>query len=91
MKMADRKLPRWMRKLNVVYQILLSMLTVGNSLLVVVEADKDIDVPKIYYEICSIGLAALPVVWSKFLDSMKEYHKDLTPNDSVNESPPVSP
>ena len=89
--MADRKLPRWMRKVNVVYQILLSLLTVANSLLVVIEADEDLNVPKVYYEFCSIGLAALPVVWSKFLDSMKEYHQSLTPNDSLNESPPVSP
>lgn len=89
--MAERKLPKSVRKLNVVYQILLALLGVTNSLLLVIESSDEVTIPKIYYEICSIALAGLPIVWSKFLDSMKEYHNNLTPNDSINESPPNSP
>ena len=89
--MSLRKLPRWVRKLNVGYQLLLLALTGVNGLFPVLESDNDITIPKMYYQLASIALAALPVVWTKFLDSMKEYQDNLTPSNSVeNGSPPNS-
>ena len=88
--MSLRKLPRWVRKLNVVYQLTLLGLTGLNGLFAVLESDNDITIPKMYYQLASIALAALPIVWSKFLDSMKEYQNDLTPNNSMEASPPNS-
>ena len=85
-----RKLPRWVRKLNVVYQLLLLALMGANGVFAVLESNADIEVPKVYYQICSVALAALPVAWTKFLDSMKEYQDTLTPTNSVSHSPPHS-
>ena len=88
--MSLRKLPRWVRKLNVVYQLTLLGLTGLNGLFAVLEANGEFEIPKIYYQLASVALAALPVVWTKFLDSMKEYQNDLTPNSSLEASPPAS-
>ena len=88
--MSLRKLPRWVRKLNVVYQLTLIGLTGLNGLFAVLEANDEFEIPKTYYQLASVALAALPVVWSKFLDSMKEYQNDLTPNSSLEASPPSS-
>lgn len=88
--MSLRKLPRWVRKLNVVYQLTLIGLTGLNGLFAVLEANDEFEIPKTYYQLASVALAALPVVWSKFLDSMKEYQNDLTPNSSLEASPPAS-
>ena len=88
--MSLRKLPRWVRKLNVVYQLLLLALMGANGLFAILESDEDIMIPKMYYQVCSVALAALPVAWSKFLDSMKEYQNDLTPDTSIENTPPNS-
>ena len=81
--MSDRKLPRWLRKVNIGYQILLSLLTATNFALSYIDSHDTFDVPKIYFELCSILLAGMPIVWTKFLDSMKQYQNDLTPSDSI--------
>ena len=81
--MSDRKLPRWLRKVNIGYQIMLSLLTATNFALSYIDSHDTFDVPKIYFELCSILLAGMPIVWTKFLDSMKQYQNDLTPSDSI--------
>ena len=85
--MAERKLPRWMRKMNIGYQILMSLLAAVNFGLSMWEQDGD-KVPKVHLKICSILAAMLPVVWSKILDSAKEYQHDLTPSPSIQPDSP---
>ena len=84
--MSQRKLPRCVRKLNVAYQIIMVLLGISNGVFGAVESH-GFDVPKMYYVIFSIGASFLPVVWSKILDSLKQYHNDLTPPDTSPEIP----
>ena len=70
--------------------MLLLALMGANGLFAILESDGSIHIPKMYYQVCSVALAALPVAWTKFLDSMKEYEDSLTPNTSMDNSPPNS-
>ena len=95
--MSERKLPRWIRKLNIVYQLILTFLGCANFVLTYLDGSTSLDVPKVYFEICASLLAIIPVVWSKFLDTMKQYQAELTPDNTISVSsqsshtPPPSP
>ena len=84
--MPERKLPRWLRKGNVIYQVVLSTLAAVNTGLTLIDSQYA-DIPPMYFKVCAIGLSALPVIWSKFLDEMKKYGDERTPTPSVHESP----
>ena len=93
---SERKLPRWLRKGNVIYQVFLSTLAAVNTGLTLIDSQYA-DIPPMYFKVCAIGLSALPVIWSKFLDEMKKYNNERTPTPSIhemesqNESPPATP
>ena len=77
-----RKLPKPLRKANVVYKILMACLS-GVS--VCLTAFSDID--PLYYQIVSILGTALPVVWTQVLDECKQYVEQSTPTPASPASP----
>ena len=81
---SERKLPRWLRKGNAIYQVFLSTLAAVNTGLTLIDSQY-VDIPPMYFKVCAIGLSALPVIWSKFLDEMKKYGDERTPTPSVHE------
>ena len=87
--MAEHKIPRWLRKANFIYQIILIVLT-GITILLSALTDAELPIPTTYFEYYSIIISALPVFWSKILDASKKYIDDLTPEPSIA-SPPNSP
>ena len=87
--MTERKLPRWLRKINLIYQFILIGLTVINSILAALESE-GVKIPVVYFTYYSIFISALPVLWSKILDASKQYINDLTPNNTMS-LPPSTP
>ena len=93
--MGEKKIPRWLRKMNIGYQVVLSVLGAANLTLSML--DDSVNIPKVYYEICATLLSVIPVFWTKMLDGMKQYQADLTPENSPSSSinldtlPPNSP
>ena len=83
--MSERKLPRWLRKMNLVYQFVLIALTVINSVLAALE-NEGVKIPIEYFTYYSIIVSALPVFWSKVLDASKKYISELTPPPSTPSS-----
>ena len=77
-----RKLPKPLRKANVVYKILMACLS-GVS--VCLTAFSDID--PLYYQIVSILGTAFPVVWTQVLDECKQYVEQSTPTPGSPASP----
>ena len=68
-EVKTRKLPRYMRRLNLVYKVILAFAAIG-------------DIPTIYFEVVSVVASAFPIIWSQILDASKEYHAVLTPSDT---------
>ena len=87
--MSERKLPKWLRKINLAYQFILIGLTVINSILAAL-ANEGVPIPLEYFTYYSILISALPVFWSKILDASKQYINDLTPNNTMS-LPPSTP
>ena len=79
-----RKLPKWAKVMNFIYQALMIILGAVNGILTYLD-NAGYSIPRLYFEICSIGIAMLPVVWSKLLDELK------TCTDNNSESIPGSP
>ena len=80
-----RKLPRSLRKANTVYKVLMGLLTGVNIMLLALNNSDQIEIPHIYFEVISVLATSFPIIWSKILDELKEYHTDLTPEASVDE------
>ena len=74
----SRKLPRWVRKINLGYKIAMCTLSAANLVLSLLNGYDDITIPNQYFEILSVLLGIAPVIWNGWLDSLKEYHNDLT-------------
>ena len=85
-----RKLPRSLRKANLIYKWIMGLLSGLNVALLALNNSDSITIPSLYFEIISVVGTSFPIIWSKILDSMKEYEQDLTPSPSVK-SPVVSP
>lgn len=77
-----KKLPRYMRRLNFIYKILMIALSVVNTGLIVLDWGNNV-----YYEVFCAVSTLLPVFWSKLLDETKIYIEDLTPNITPEISP----
>ena len=87
---ATRKLPRSVRKANLIYKWIMGILSGLNVALLALNNSDSVHIPSIYFEIISVAATSFPILWSKLLDSLKEYENDLTPTPSVA-SPSVSP
>ena len=72
--MAQRKLSKTMRKMNLAYKVIMAVLA-GVSLMLATLTDTD----KIYYQFVSVFSSAFPVVWSQVLDACKNYESEETP------------
>ena len=69
-----RKLSKSMRKINLLYKIIMALLA-GISLILATLTDTH----EIYYQIVSVFSSAFPIVWSQILDGCKEYESERTP------------
>ena len=72
--MAQRKLSKTMRKMNLAYKVIMALLA-GVSLMLATLTDTN----EIYYQFVSVFSSAFPVVWSQVLDASKEYINEETP------------
>lgn len=82
------KLPKFWRKANACYKGFLGILTGLNVVLLTLNQSNEVEIPGLYFQIISVLATAAPIVWSKILDTAKEYHEELTPESSVNERSP---
>ena len=76
--MGEKKIPKPIRKLNLVYKIVMAMLA-GLSLIFSAFADID----PIYYKVVSVFSSAYPVIWSQILDATKTYEAETTPTTTL--------
>ena len=84
---ATRKLPRSVRKANLIYKWIMGILSGLNVALLALNNSDSVHIPSIYFEIISVAATSFPILWSKLLDSLKEYENDLTPSPSIRASP----
>lgn len=75
--MAQRKLSKTMRKLNLAYKVVMAILA-GVSLMLATLTDTS----EIYYQFVSVFSSAFPIVWSQVLDACKNYENEQTPSAS---------
>ena len=80
-----RKLPRGLRKANVLYKVVMASLS-GVS--VCLTAFSDVD--PMYFQVVSILGTAFPVVWTQVLDACKQYEEEKTPTEPVSPSEDVA-
>ena len=68
------------------------MLILGgiNLFLISLNNSEDINIPRVYFEVLSVILSVVPVVWTNILDKLKEYTNELTPTPSVRSETPES-
>ena len=69
-----RKLSKPMRKINLLYKIIMALLA-GISLTLATLTDTH----EIYYQVVSVFSSAFPVIWSQVLDACKDYETQQTP------------
>lgn len=70
-----RKLPKSMRRANLVYKVIMGCLAGINLIFASLSF-----VPSQYFEVCSVLTSAFPVVWSYILDAAKQYEEEATPS-----------
>ena len=83
--MAQRKLSKTMRKLNLIQKVVMGILA-GVSLMLATLTDTN----EIYYQFVSVFSSAFPIVWSQILDACKEYESQETPSPSPTTLSPAS-
>ena len=76
--MSVRKLPKWLKTANFIYQIILILFGFVNTLLTAVD-ESVIKVPVAYFKCYAIIISLLPVLWSNILDASKKYIQTLSP------------
>ena len=82
-----RKLSKKWKMANLIFQILLILLSFTNAILTVINAESNDVIPKMYFELYAVIISSLPVVWSKVLDEVKIYEEILSPSPSQYLSP----
>lgn len=69
-----RKLPKSMRRANLIYKIIMGCLAGLNLVFASIQL-----IPPQYFEVCSVITSAFPVVWTFILDAAKQYEDEATP------------
>ena len=77
-----RKLSKKWKMANLIFQILLILLSFTNAILTVINAESNDAIPKMYFELYAVIISSLPVIWSKVLDEVKIYEEILSPSPS---------
>ena len=77
-----RKLPKSLRRANLVYQIIMALIMPLTSLLLAIGTDVD----ELYFQIISFIAPIIPVIWSNILDACKKYEEEQTPEPSPERS-----
>ena len=67
-----RRLSRNMRVVNLIYQFLMVALSGINMLLISFNNAKSINIPDVYFEISTVVLSIVPVIWTNFLNICKK-------------------
>ena len=79
-----RKLSKKMRVANVFYKFILLGFSIANLLLLSIDNGiQAVSIPKLYFEIISVGMGVLPIIWSSILDACKS----INVNASLHSSP----
>ena len=81
--MGEKKIPKPVRKLNLGYKIIMSVLA-GLSLIFSAFTEMD----PIYYKVVSVFSSAFPVIWTQVLDACKTYEAEQTPTTTPKEGTP---
>ena len=84
--MGEKKIPKPVRKLNLMYKIVMALLA-GLSLIF----SAFTEISPIYYKVVSVFSSAFPVIWSQILDATKTYESEQTPNDTPDQGTPKPP
>ena len=71
--MANRKLSKPMRMLNLAYKVVMAILA-GLSFIFA----SFTDINPIYYEVVSVFSSAFPIIWCQILDAAKQYETERT-------------
>ena len=79
---AKRRLPKSLRRANLVYQIIMALIMPLTSLLLAIGTD----VNELYFQITSFIVPIIPVIWSNILDACKKYEEEQTPEPSPERS-----
>lgn len=77
-----RKLSKKWKMANLIFQILLILLSFTNAILTVINAESNDAIPRMYFELYAVIISSLPVIWSKVLDEVKIYEEILSPSPS---------
>ena len=78
---VTRKIPRYLRRMNFAYEII--MVVLGTLNLFLSSLDETWHIPAKYFEVYSVISSILPVMWTKILDVSKKYDAALTPPSST--------
>ena len=70
---GQRKVPKCMRYINVMLEMLLIAFAFANVIVTVISEQNDSKGFDLYFKISSIALPAIPVFWSKIMDSSKQF------------------
>ena len=83
-----RKLSKPMRKINLLYKIIMALLAGVSFILATLT-----DTHEIYYQVVSVFSSAFPVIWSQILDACKDYETQQTPEvlSPARNTPPLDP
>ena len=67
-----RKLTKGMRVANLVYQFLMVVLGGLNAILISCNSAETINIPELYFELSTVLLSILPVIWTNMLNICKK-------------------
>lgn len=70
---GQRKVPKCMRYINVMLEMLLIGFAFANIIITVISEQNEGKGFELYFKIASIALPAIPVFWSKIMDSSKQF------------------
>ena len=85
---VKRKLSKPMRRMNLLYKIIMALLAGVSFILATLT-----DTHEIYYQVVSVFSSAFPVIWSQILDACKDYETQQTPEvlSPARNTPPLDP
>ena len=67
-----RKLTKGMRIANLIYQFLMVILGGMNALLISFNSAETVNIPPLYFEISTVLLSIIPVIWTNLLNICKK-------------------
>lgn len=81
-----RKLPKFWKKMNFLYQFLMVLLAFANVILTTIDNNDTTTIPKLYFEIYSCVISVSFVAWTRILDEVKIYQDVLDPSPTPTQT-----